>query len=89
MVVSFFLMLLFGVAVATITGIGGPGQSVGDMFYATWLTFLVTIGVVIVCYTEISKEEDGAVHSKPSNSEPHIDAQTSILEKPGIISRAL
>ena len=70
MVVSFFLMLLFGTAVATITGIGGPGQSVGDMFYATWFAFLVTIALVIVCYNEISTEENGVKPVEATNLAP-------------------
>jgi len=53
MVVSIFLVLLLGVAVALITGIGGPGQSVGDLFYGTWLAFLTSIGLVITCYEEL------------------------------------
>ena len=57
MVASVFLMLLFGFAVATITGIGGPGQSVGDMFYSTWLNFLVSIGLVLICFQEIRVED--------------------------------
>lgn len=35
MIIACFLVLVFGVAVALITGIGGPGQSVGDLYYAT------------------------------------------------------
>jgi len=42
MLISMFLVLLFGVAVALITGIGGPGQSVGDLYYSTWLAFFGT-----------------------------------------------
>jgi hypothetical protein len=66
MVTSFFLVLLFGAAVALITGIGGPGQSVGDLFYATWLAFLVSIGLVAACLEEIwrtDSEEVGAMFS--------------------------
>ena len=57
MILSVFLFLLFGVAVALITGIGGPGQSVGDLYYATWLAFLVSIGIGYACYAEIKKDE--------------------------------
>jgi len=31
------LMMLF--AVGRITGIGGPAESVGDLYYSTWLAF--------------------------------------------------
>jgi hypothetical protein len=57
MVISVFLVLLFGVAVAFITGIGGPGQSVGDMFYSTWLAFFVAIFVGMTCVREIVKQD--------------------------------
>jgi hypothetical protein len=57
MLISLFLFLLFGAAVALITGIGGPGQSVGDLYYSTWLAFWVSLGVFINCYSELNAEE--------------------------------
>ena len=45
--ISIFLVLLFGAAVALVTGIGGPGQSVGDLYYSTWLSFWVSLGVFV------------------------------------------
>jgi uncharacterized protein YxeA len=56
-VISSFLVLLFGVAVALITSIGGPGQSVGDLYYSTWLAFWVCIGIFVNCYDQIKLEE--------------------------------
>lgn len=58
MIVACFLVLVFAVAVAIITGIGGPGQSVGDLYYATWLAFLVSLFVGATCYSEIATRED-------------------------------
>lgn len=67
MVVAIFLVLLFGAALVLITGIGGPGQSVGDLFYGTWLAFLLSIGLVVTCYdqvllmdTEVAGEAEGS-----------------------------
>ena len=64
MIVSCFLVLVFAVALAVITGIGGPGQSVGDLFYATWLAFLVSLGIAVSCYGElrytVSEEWNGS-----------------------------
>jgi hypothetical protein len=57
MILSAFLVLLFGVALALITGIGGPGQSVGDLFYASWIAFLVSLGIAMTCYGEIKRHE--------------------------------
>lgn len=58
MLVSFLLVLLFGMAVVLITGIGGPGQSVGDMYYSTWLCFFVTIGLAVACLDQIRHVRD-------------------------------
>lgn len=56
-VVSFFLVLIFGTAVALITSIGGPGQTVGDLYYSTWLAFWVCIGVFVSCYDQMKQRE--------------------------------
>jgi hypothetical protein len=56
MIIACFLVLVFGVALAVITGIGGPGQSVGDLFYATWLAFLVSLGIGLSCLGEIQRQ---------------------------------
>ena len=57
LVVSLFFVFLFSAAVALITGIGGPGQSVGDMFYSTWLAFWVSLGISIQSYKELNTAE--------------------------------
>ena len=56
-VLSIGLVCVFGVAVALITSIGGPGQSVGDLYYSTWLAFWVSIGIFVSCYDQIKQEE--------------------------------
>jgi hypothetical protein len=56
-VLSIFLVLLFGIAVALITSIGAPGQSVGDLYYSTWLAFWVCIGIFISCFDQMNQEE--------------------------------
>lgn len=53
MLVSIFLVLLFGAAVAIVTGIGGPGQVVGDLYYSTWLAFWVSLGIFVSCESEV------------------------------------
>lgn len=55
--VSVFLVLIFSVGVALITAIGGPGQSVGDLFYASWLSFLVSIGIFVACIDRLQQQE--------------------------------
>lgn len=57
MIISIFLVFLFGAAVALITGIGGPGQSVGDLYYSTWCAFLISIGIFVSCFEQIKLED--------------------------------
>lgn len=57
MLISIFLVFLFGVSVALITGIGGPGQTVGDLYYSIWLAFWVSLGIFISCFNELREEE--------------------------------
>jgi hypothetical protein len=57
LIVSIFLVFLFGSAVAMITGIGGPGQSVGDLYYSTWLAFCVSLVIFMTCYEQIKLED--------------------------------
>jgi len=56
-ILSIFLLLLFGTAAGMITGIGGPGQSVGDLYYSVWLAFWISIGIFVSCYDQIKVEE--------------------------------
>eukprot|EP00934_Nitzschia_sp_Nitz4_P005631 Nitzschia sp. Nitz4//scaffold8_size234185//87610//93238//NITZ4_001254-RA/size234185-processed-gene-0.154-mRNA-1//-1//CDS//3329559797//5621//frame0 len=56
-IISVFLVLVFGTAVALVTSIGGPGQSVGDLFYATWLSFAVSLHIFVSCIDQLTTEE--------------------------------
>ena len=53
MSLSIALLVLFGVGAFVITTIGGPGESVGDLYYATWLAFLVSLAIVKGCHDHI------------------------------------
>jgi len=56
------LTVLFAISLALITGIGGPGQSVGDLYYGSWLAFLTSLGVTTSLYTELQKKNgEGSV----------------------------
>ena len=66
MVLSGFFVIIFGVAVAVITTIGGPGQSPGDLYYATWLAFLLGFGASLSCYDEFLRAKpDPKLHDPP------------------------
>ena len=54
---SIILVIMFGIAVARITSIGGPGQRVGDLYYSTWLAFWVSVGIFVSCYDQMKQEE--------------------------------
>ena len=54
---SLSLTILFSISLALITGIGGPGQSVGDLYYGSWLAFLASLGVSSSLYSEIKMQE--------------------------------
>jgi hypothetical protein len=55
--ISVILIIVFGVGLAFITGIGGPGQSVGDLFYSSWIAFVVSLGVFIACVEQLQQQE--------------------------------
>jgi uncharacterized membrane protein len=78
MLISMFLVLLFGATVALITGIGGPGQSVGDLYYSTWLAFFVSIGIFVSCYDQIKRED--SVLEGPKNTEMENDGDGKIRD---------
>ena len=46
------LSTLFAMSLGLITGIGGPGQVVGDLYYASWLSFLVSLGATSSIFDE-------------------------------------
>jgi hypothetical protein len=72
MLISLFLMFLFVAAVALITGIGGPGQSVGDLYYSTWMAFWVSLGIFVSCYNQLNEKEkeiDGQDTQQSDNKE--------------------
>lgn len=49
------LSTLFAISLGLITGIGGPGQVVGDLYYASWLSFLVSLGATSNIFDEYRK----------------------------------
>ncbi|KAG7361177.1 hypothetical protein IV203_036277 [Nitzschia inconspicua] len=54
---SVFLIIVYGAGVALLTGMGGPGQSVGDLFYASWLSFVVSVAIFVTSIDQLQKQE--------------------------------
>jgi hypothetical protein len=69
LVAASLMMILFAIGVATITGIGGPGQSVGDLFYGSWMAFLVSLGLFLACLEELysDDQQSGFVSTHPQS----------------------
>lgn len=76
LLISLFLVFLFIAAVALITGIGGPGQSVGDMFYGTWLAFWVSLGISIQCYNQLNAEDMSIGFEEKQTSTPSASTES-------------
>jgi hypothetical protein len=54
---SIFLIIVDGAGIALLTGMGGPGQSVGDLFYASWISFVVSVSIFITSVDQLQKQE--------------------------------
>jgi hypothetical protein len=91
MIVSLFLVLLFSATVALVTGIGGPGQSVGDLFFSTWLSFGVALGIFVQCEAQVRKDyvplvqnqqDQHSTYEPPSHNDSKQSFDQSILLAP-------
>ena len=56
-IMSTILAIIFAFSLAMVTGIGGPGQAVGDLYYGSWLAFLAALGVAGGLYSEVLKKK--------------------------------
>lgn len=50
---SWTLLFMNCFAVAYLTSEGGPGAPIGNLFYATWITFVLVIFVAVSCFGEV------------------------------------
>ncbi|GFH56102.1 hypothetical protein CTEN210_12578 [Chaetoceros tenuissimus] len=57
-IMATFMAVLFAFSLALITGIGGPGKSVGDLYYGSWLAFLATLVVAMNLINEVRNSDD-------------------------------
>uniref|UniRef100_A0A7S0CIH6 Uncharacterized protein n=1 Tax=Proboscia inermis TaxID=420281 RepID=A0A7S0CIH6_9STRA len=50
------LTMVFSAGTRIITGMGGPGESVGDLYYATWLAFMLSMIIGVNVFEEWRRE---------------------------------
>ncbi|KAL3760375.1 hypothetical protein ACHAWU_006167 [Discostella pseudostelligera] len=50
---SWTLLVMNCFAVAYLTSEGGPGAPIGNLFFATWITFVMVIFVAVSCFGEV------------------------------------
>lgn len=73
---AIFLAILYSFGAAYITGMSGPGQTVGDLYYATWVCFFVSL--------TIAREQLGnvvTIWNERMNCINHDNDNTITLEK--------
>ena len=56
LITSFSMALLFTLGTYFITGINGPGQVVGDLYYATWGVLTFSIIISETCWEQFSQQ---------------------------------
>lgn len=87
LVASALLVFFFSLGTYIITGINGPGQVVGDLYYATWIIFIFTLVIGESSYdqykelylssTDSEQKDDEELQKKSSNAVE--DSQTSYV----------
>ena len=56
LIASFIMMGLFTIGTYLITGIDGPGQVVGDLYYATWGVLVFSLVIGESCWEQFSEQ---------------------------------
>jgi hypothetical protein len=68
---SVFLIIIYGAGIALLTAMGGPGQSVGDLFYSSWLSFVVSVFIFVASVDELQAQEmEEKIDRKDSENAP-------------------
>lgn len=71
-IMSTILAIIFAFSLGMVTGIGGPGQAVGDLYYGSWLAFFAALGVAASLYAEVLKQ-------RKKESEMYVSSDTSTV----------
>ena len=67
-ILSTVLAVIFAFSLGMVTGIGGPGQAVGDLYYGSWLAFFAALGVAGSLYAEVLKQKRKETQYESSDS---------------------
>ena len=57
LITSFLLSVLLGVNAVFATGVQGPAVNVGNMYYASWISFLLCLRICLGCLEEVYRAE--------------------------------
>jgi hypothetical protein len=76
-IVGLCLTILYAVAVAFVTGPGGPGSTIGNLYYSTWLSFFLSVAVTLDCISTVTRDmklptlsEGGSAGAAPPKEMP-------------------
>ena len=69
---SVLLAFLIGVNAIFATGVGGPAQSVGNLYYATWIGFLLSVRISVACLEQLYNvhENEGGLDEEDRRNLP-------------------
>lgn len=56
--ISFLLVILYGLGVAFITSQKGPGAELGNLYYFTWASFLISFALLASCFEDYNAASD-------------------------------
>eukprot|EP00565_Helicotheca_tamesis_P005057 CAMPEP_0185723566 /NCGR_PEP_ID=MMETSP1171-20130828/368_1 /TAXON_ID=374046 /ORGANISM="Helicotheca tamensis, Strain CCMP826" /LENGTH=307 /DNA_ID=CAMNT_0028391287 /DNA_START=117 /DNA_END=1040 /DNA_ORIENTATION=+ len=72
--ISTMLFIFYCVGAAVVTGVGGPGEFVGNLYFATWSGFLLTISLSISSIKEIMAGRNAGGDEGTSRDAPEPEA---------------
>lgn len=78
-VLSMLLSVLLGVNAVFTTGVQGPAATVGNLYYASWLSFLLCVRICLGCleeYYDIKDESDSEVDTSPGAASKQKNSQS-------------
>jgi hypothetical protein len=79
---ALFLCIMNGFGVAFITSAKGPGSPIGNLYYFTWLSFLVSFMLTASCYEDYTKPNNGEENEDQEGKE-NGDIQIESIENEG------